>query len=77
MFKFKNQKLLNIRAPQQQQGYRYAKESRLPWKGNSFWGIGKNDLKGKIVRENWTKKCGIILNEEYAITWFLKNGSPK
>jgi hypothetical protein len=76
MIKFKNQKLLNNRAPQQQ-GYRYAKESRLPWRGNSFWGYGKNDLKGKTVRENWTKKCGIILNEEYAITWYLKKWVPK
>jgi hypothetical protein len=73
--KFKNTKLSNIRVPHQ--GYRYAKESRLQGRGNSFCGYGKIDLKEKIGGKNRNIKCSVISDVEYVTLRFLKKWIPK
>jgi hypothetical protein len=77
MFKIKKQKLLNVGVPPQRQGYRYTKESRLLWRGNSFWGFEKSDLKWEAIKYKWTKKSGKISNEEYTTTGFIQKWVPK
>jgi hypothetical protein len=77
MYKIKKQKVLKVGTPPQWQRYRYQKESRLSWRGDSFWGFEKRVLKWVKAKDTWDKKRGNIIKGEYIVEEIAKKWVPK